>query len=112
MYTNHKYDIKKENILKINCVCVMLLLSKNIDTKQSNKRNNQKTRPSHEIRRHKWQDNMNQRWNQVLWKGKHFLLRMRHPWWCPLCRIKKRNVLMTTISWPTDVIECQITLPV
>jgi len=44
----------------------------------------------------------NQRWNQVLRKGKHFLLRMRYPSWCPLCRIQEWNVLMTTISWPTD----------
>jgi len=83
-----------------------------IDTKQSNKRDNQnrKTRQSHEINRHKWQDNMNlyknQSWNQVLRKGKHFLLRMRHPLWCPLCRIKEWNVLMmATIYWPTDVVS-------
>jgi len=25
----------------------------------------------------------------VLRNGKHFLLRMRHPSWCPLCRIKE-----------------------
>jgi len=59
--------------------------------------------------RHKRQDNMNlfenQRWNQVLRKGKHFLLRMRHPLWYPLCRIKEWNALMTTIAWPTDVIK-------
>jgi len=30
----------------------------------------------------------NQRWSQVL-RQKHFLLRMRHPSWCPLCRIKE-----------------------
>jgi len=84
---------------------------KNIDTKQSNNRNNQtqKARLSHEIRRHKWQDNMNlyenQRWNQVLREDKHFLLRMRHPSWCPQYRIKEWNVLMTTISWSTDVIS-------
>jgi len=40
----------------------------------------QKIRLSHEIRKHKWQDNMNlyenQRWNRVLQKGKDFLLRM------------------------------------
>jgi len=47
----------------------------------------------------------NQRWNQVLRKGKHSLLHMRHPSWRPLCRIKEWNVLMTTISWPTDVIS-------
>jgi len=49
--------------------------------------------------------NENQRWNQVLWKGKDFLLRVRHPSWCPLCRIKEWNVFLTTISWPTDVIS-------
>jgi len=52
--------------------------------------------------------------HEPLWKpeeksgvreGKHFLLRMRHPWWCPLCRIKEWNVIMTTISWPTGVIS-------
>jgi len=47
----------------------------------------------------------NQRWNQVLQKGKHFLLRMWHPSWNPLFSIKEWNVLMTTISWPTDVIS-------
>jgi len=45
----------------------------------------------------KWQDNMNlyknQGWNQVLRKGKYFLLRMWHPSWCPLC---SRN---ETYSW-------------
>jgi len=74
----------------------------NIDTKQSNKRNNQKSkskaRLSHEIRGHKWQDikNLceNQRWNQVLRKGKHFLLRMRHPSWC--LYVVSRN---ETYSW-------------
>jgi len=34
--------------------------------------------------------------NQVLRKGTHFLLRMRHPSWCPLCRIKEWNV---SYSW-------------
>jgi len=47
----------------------------------------------------------NQRWNQVLRKGKHFLLHMRHLSWCPLCRINEWNVLMTTISWPKDIIS-------
>jgi len=58
----------------------------------------------------------NQRWNHVLRKGKNFLLRMWHPSWCPLCRIKARNVLVTTTSWPTDITsqwdttrECQTT---
>jgi len=46
-----------------------------------------------------------QRWNQVLRKGKHFLLGMSHPSWCPLCRIREWNLLMTTISWPNDVIS-------
>jgi len=76
---------------------MVLKTVKNIDTKLSNKGT-----------RHKRQDNMNlyenQRWNQVLRKGKHFLLRMRNPSWYPLCRIKEWNVLMTTIAWPTDVI--------
>jgi len=36
---------------------------------------------------------------------RNFLLRIRHPSWCPLCRIKEWNVLMTTILWPTDVIS-------
>jgi len=74
-----------------------------IDTKQSSKRKNQNSKSNRqrlqiEIRRHKWQDNMNlyenQRWNQVLRKDKHFLLCMRHPSWCPQCRIKKWNILM------------------
>jgi len=47
----------------------------------------------------------NQRLSQAFRKGKHFLFRMRHPSWCPLCRIKEWNVLMTTIWWPTDVIS-------
>jgi len=51
-----------------------------IKQKEQSKLKIQKTRLSHEIRRHKWQDNMNlyenQRWNQMLRKGKHFLLRM------------------------------------
>jgi len=66
-------------------------------------------RQLHELRRYKWQDNTNlyenQRWNQVLRKGKNFILRMRHLSWCPLCRIKEWNELMTTISWLTDVIS-------
>jgi len=44
----------------------------------------QKTRQLHKIRRHKWQDNMNlyenQRWNQVLRKGKNFSLVSKNPW--------------------------------
>jgi len=50
-------------------------------------------RPGELKRRHKWQDSMNfyeiQRWNQVLRKGKHFLLPMRPPSFCPLCRINE-----------------------
>jgi len=59
--------------------------------------------------RHKWQDNMNlyenQRWNQVLQKEKHVLLRTQHPSLRHLCRIKEWNVLTTTILWLTDVIS-------
>jgi len=61
----------------------------------------------------------NQRRNQVLRNGKHFLLRVSHQSWCPPGRIKESNALMTTLSWPTDVIshgghrdttrECQMT---
>jgi len=47
----------------------------------------------------------NQRWNQVLRKGKHFLLRMWHPSWSPFCRIKEWKALMTTISWHADIIS-------
>jgi len=46
----------------------------------------QKTRQLHEIRRHKWKD--------MFRNGKHFLLRMRHPSWCPLCRIKDNNIMV------------------
>jgi len=80
-----------------------------IKQKEQSKLKIQKTRQSHEIRRHNWQDNMklyeNQRWNQMFRTGKHFLFCTRHPSWCPLCHIKEWNVLMTTISWPTDVIS-------
>jgi len=87
---------------KIQDECLLCYKVTNIDTKQLNKWNNQNSKS----RIHKWQDNMdlceNQRWNQVLRKGKHFLLRMWHPSWC---RIKEWNVLVTTISWPTYVIS-------
>jgi len=38
-------------------------------------------------------------------EGKHFLLCMRHQSWCPLCRTKEWNLLMTKISRHTDVIS-------
>jgi len=54
-----------------------LLLMSAIKQKEQSNLKIQKTRLSLEIRRHKWQDNMNlyenQRWNQMLRKGKHFL---------------------------------------
>jgi len=59
--------------------------------------------------KHKWQDNINlyehQRSNRVLEKGKHFLLRLWHRWWCPLSHIKEWILLMTTILWSADVIS-------
>jgi len=42
---------------------------------------------------------------EVLRKDKRFLLRMWHQSWCSLCRIKERNIPMTIIAWPTDVIN-------
>jgi len=33
------------------------------------------------------------------------MLRIRHQSWCPLCRIKEWNLLLTTISWLTVVIS-------
>jgi len=56
-----------------------------------------KIRQLHEIRRHKWQENMNlsgnQRWNQMLRKDKQFLPRMLHTLWCPLCEeYEKRGI--------------------
>jgi len=83
------------------CFCVFIditryiFISKKYRYQAIKQRNNQnwKTRLPHEIKIHKWQDNMNlyanQRWNQVLRKDKHFLLRMRHPSWCHLCCIKE-----------------------
>jgi len=67
-----------------------------IKQKEQSKLKIQKTRLSH-----LW----NQMGNQVLRKGRHFLLCMRHPSWCPVCHIKDWNVFMTTISWPTDAIS-------
>jgi len=99
---------RKEKVIRPWSIPIQVYKSKK---KEQSKLNIQKTRQLHvhELRRHEWQDNMNlyenQRWNQVLRKGKHFLLRMRHPLWCPLCRITEWNVLMPTILWPTDVIS-------
>jgi len=63
---------------------------KAIKHKEQSKLKIQKTRLSHEIRRHKWQDNVNlyenQGWNQVVRKGKHFLLRHDVP--CVVSRNK------------------------
>jgi len=104
-YNGYFFKYKLNWQISYHMLLESVIKRKNRDTTQSNKRNNQtsksKRRQLHDIRRQKWQHNMNlyenQGWNQVLLKGQHFTLRMRHP--------SEWNALMTTIAWPTDVIS-------
>jgi len=61
---------KHHDIVQNNVKQVLFIKKKNICQYICSKHKRQKTKHSHQIKRHKWQDNMNlyenQRWNQVL----------------------------------------------